>query len=51
MQYIEQLERSAETPRERRNGRVLGFIDAHAESRTTADFLPRKDIPVFERLR
>jgi hypothetical protein len=50
MQYIEQLERSAETPGERRNGRVLGFIDAHAESRTTADFLAREDVPVLKRL-
>lgn len=51
MHYIEQLERSAETACERRNDRVLGFIDAHANSGTTTDSLPRKDVPVSERLR
>jgi hypothetical protein len=50
MQYIEQLERAAETPGERRNGRVLAIIDAHAESGTTANFLPHKDVSVRERL-
>jgi hypothetical protein len=51
VQDVEQLERSAKAASEGCNGRFLGLIDAHAESGTTTDFLPRKDVPVRERLR